>query len=268
MITLKKEPFWWSAAHSPVLYEFDYETLLNWGATEYNSTGKMCVVLTTLHFSETPEAGQYIFIGSGRYKGLHRISDYVILLGLPVIVTDTDYTGTQTGSGVVKLKLITEHVFTLSAGYGTGDAFVDDLPEQTLATFKPEVDLSTGTLKINISGYLKSLFAPENYLREFTYGALTYLTGLFNTYKLTWAGTISGGQSTRMVLNSALTQLQLQSYTTGLQALSAQAVPVTFDCETYLTYINGAGAYLKTELEPSLPDFNPDDFSNDFENGG
>lgn len=267
MITLKKEPFYWSGAHSPVLYEFDYETILNWGATEYTN-GKMAVVLTTLHFTDTPEEGMYIFISSGTYKGLHRISDYVVLLGLPVIVTETDYAGTQTGSGTVKLKLITEHVFTLKAGYTTGDAFVEDLPQVTLAEFKPEVN-AQGLLVFNISGYLKSLFAPENYTREFDYGALTYLTGLFNKYRLTWANSISGGQSTRMVLHSALTQMELQSFTPGTRPLSAQSSPVTFECETYLTYLNAAGAYIKKQFETTTPDFEPDDFDNsDFETGG
>jgi hypothetical protein len=253
MITLKKQPFYWSAAHSPVVYEFDYETFDSFSAGEYTN-GKMYV--TTYTFTDTPVEGDYIFISGGVYKGLHRVASYVVLLGIPFIVTETDFTTTQTSSGETNVKLITSHVFTLRAGYNSGDAFYDDLPLATVATFKPEVD-ANGLLRFSISGFLKSLFVPLNYTREFEYGVLTYLTGLFNRYILTW----DSGSSERMVLNSALTQLELQAYTAGSMPLADTTPPITFTCDTFLVYLNSSGAFLKLSIEETEPDFDPTDFS-------
>ena len=256
MITLKKQPFYWSAAHSPVIYEFDYETFTSFSAGEYTN-GKMYV--TTYSFSDTPTEGDYIFISGGTYKGLHRIASYVVLLGIPFIVTETDFTTTQTSSGETSVKLITSHIFTLEAGYNIGDAFYDDLPLTTVATFKPEVD-ANGLLRFSISGFLKSLFTPDLYTREFEYGVLNYLTGLFNRYKLTW----DSGSSERMVLNSALSQLGLQAYVNGSMPLADTTPPITFTCDTFLVYLNISGAYLKLSMEQTEPDFNPNDFDTDF----
>jgi len=256
MITLKKQPFYWSAAHSPVVYEFDYETSNMFSAGEYTN-GKMFV--TNYTFTDIPVEGDYIFISGGLYKGLHRVASYVVLLGVPFIVTETDFIDNQTSSGETNVKLITSHVFTLQAGYNSGDAFYDDLPLATVATFKPEVD-ANGLLRFSISGFLKSLFVPTLYTREFDYGVLTYLTGLFNRYILTW----DSGSSERMVLNSALSQLDLQAYVTASMPLADTTPPITFTCDTFLVYLNSSGAYLKLSIEQTEPDFNPSDFDTDF----
>lgn len=246
MIIPKKFPTYWSAAHSPVNFEFGFETKDLYSAN-INSFGKTFFVITT-PFSETIAIGSYVYIDSGIYKGYHKVTNVVFSF---LIVVDTIYKGAQiTG----KISYITTHTFKIYKGFEPGELYDFDtvLPFELVAEFTPEPN-TAGVLAFNISGYLQSFFNPNNYGDLRTLFAKQYLIGLYNRYRLTevippLAGTGVSLSFTGMVLQSGARQGELNQLYFFLNDVDlAKEIPAMIyaNCNTDLSALNSFGAYLK-----------------------
>lgn len=270
MIILKKQPYWWTSAHAPTVFEFDYETI-SCTIAKYLPTGTIAIIPTS-PFSEIPYVGQLFYISSGDFKGYHVIQEYTG----GVIITETIFTGVAPPTNI-DCKLITKHQFKIYSGFPTGVQFYEYLPYTHIATFISEPN-SDGKLRINISGYLKSIFNPTNYadLNKIpVWGNAQWATGLFNRYYLFEQQLDSNIREIenewlvnfRMVLNANTGQFDLNKYYYQTGANLTKEIPsVIFQsCETILMQLHSAGVLVNTYTD-GVPTIGDVTFSNSFSN--
>jgi hypothetical protein len=272
VISLKKQPYWWTPAHAPVVFEFDYQEKSCLIGRDV-SAGNIFIVPTS-PFGDVPYVGQLVFISSGEYKGYHVIAEY----SGGIILTETLMEGSVPSSNI-ECKLITKHEFTIYKGFPSGVQFYETLPFTKIATFISEPN-SEGKLSINISGYLKSIFEVADYkdLTKITaWGDAQWATGLFNRYYLFSRNLDSNNRGIennwlvnfRMVLNAHTepTELNKLYYNTGASLTKEIPAVVFASCDTMLMELRGAGVLLKsyTDGEPTIGDVVfSDSFSNSF----
>lgn len=270
MIILKKQPYWWTSAHAETIFEFDYETqpcLL----AEYNDTGTIAIVAAA-PFSDIPYEGQLIYISSDRFKGYHVIQSYTS----GIIVTETAWTGGAIAT-LIDCKLITKHQFKIYSGFPDGVQFYEYLPFTHVATFISEPN-SEGKLRINISGYLKSIFDPTKYpdLNKIpAWGDVQWATGLFNRYYLFEQRLDSNSREIenewlvnfRMALHANTNQFDLNKYYYETGANLTKEIPsVIFQsCDTILMQLRVAGVAVTTYTD-GVPTIGDVVFSNSFSN--
>lgn len=249
-ITLKKAPYKASSAHSPIIFEFDYEaqTII---AAAYNADN-LLTIIPPAGWSGTAAAGMRIYIKSGAYKGFHTIK---AVLTYGFLLTYTPFTVT---TGSFTCALITLPKFTIEIGHYY---FPDELPAETIAEFQPVANLE-GILRFDISGYLLGIFDVINSLDETVKGGLTYYTNTFNRFKLKRGATVLFDG---LVVNSATDQDQFNELFVDTGApLTEEAVPIIFSCgTTQIMALNDTGVY---SLQYTTPEPGPLIFSTDFNN--
>lgn len=271
MITLKKQPYWWTPAHAPVIFEFEYQTeshILG----EVVTTGKVGMYALQ-PFGEIPKVGQLVYIRSGNYKGYHVVKSYNTL-SPGLLELETDYEGY---SDTYEVSLITRHEFELWTGFQDGELFEDVLPFQKVASFIPEPN-SEGKLKLNLCGYLKGIFDPTDYKdlnADNIHPNLQWATGLFNKYwlfskALDLQNREIGAKwlvNNRMVLNAACEPDELFKHYWGTDAKLTKELPsVIFQsCDTMAMSLETAGVLLTT-YDAGNPFYGPVTFTDSFTN--
>lgn len=253
MIIPSKLPTYWSAAHSPVNFEFRFEER---NIVSINNTGTgNIVVIADASFTEFARVGGFIYIDSGPYQGYHKVVGG--LLNIAFIVEGA-YTTTQTTG---KVSVVTSHSFRLYKGFQSGELYNIDtaLPYELVAEFTPEQNLE-GKLSFDISGYLQSFFSADKYPYLFTLniGTKQYLTGIFNRYRLVEIvnNPLSAGVTlnfTGMVLQSGARAGELNALYFNQADLAEEIPPLIYEnCQTDLSAINTFGAYIKRYDSGSL----------------
>jgi hypothetical protein len=270
MIILKKQPYWWTSAHAETVFEFDYETV-SCTIGEDVDTGNIAILPVSIPFSDVPYVGQLVFISSGDYKGYHVVQSYED----GIIVTETTIGALP--SVAIDCKLITKHQFKIYSGFPDGVQFYETLPYTHVATFISEPN-SEGKLRINISGYLKSIFDPTKYpdLNKIAvWGDAQWATGLFNRYYLFEQQLDSNSREIesewlvnfRMVLNANTLQFDLNKYYYETGASLTKEIPsVIFQsCDTILMQLRVAGVLINSYTD-GVPTIGDVTFSNSFSN--
>lgn len=247
MIAVRKTPTYWSAAHSPVVFEFNFETH-SITACNDNGEGKLLVVPSAI-FGGPVTNGGFIYIDTGIYKGYHKVIGNLFNLAFS---TDTDFIGTQTTGNI---SVITSETFRIYKGFESGELYDYDnvLPLELVAEFTPEPNLD-GKLRFDISGYLQSFFNPNNYpdLHTLPIGTKQYFIGLFNRYRLVQLVADPDPEEenlifTGMVAQSGAEQSELNELYYPTPAELAQEIPplIYQNCNTDLSALNTFGLYLK-----------------------
>lgn len=268
-MNLVKQPFFWSSAHRETKFTFDFDSLEVDGVfaflLEDVDTGKLAFLYTGSVFPTTPEAGQFIYVDSGIYKGYHLITEFGTASGFFHIFTDTDFIANQLTGNV---KLITSHVFEIYAGYQTGD-LADLLPYTKIAEFISEANLN-GFLEVNVSGYLKKLFdvIDSNTTTEIAGSDTWYNT--FNQFQVLLDGAVL---FTGMTLNASIDQYELnRDYVDTGRTLNGGSLGNHYRSCGITVEIGIRGSYVQTlatftggndDPQPdfSSTDFDPTDFS-------
>lgn len=204
-LTPLKEPYHWSAAHSPVIFEYDYQqrTVVYGG----NANGDFTLLLNQ-PFSMPVTAGSIFYITDGVYRGFHTVKEILLGIGYKL---NTPYINNGVG---LKVKHIYPYTFLLYKGFqGFDNSYNLEqyLPYTFVARFKPEPTLN-GTLKFDISGYLQTIFEMDKMVEFAGIAGNTVIIpkGGFNQYSLLLEnpyGTLRVGR----VLNSSLPQDELQA---------------------------------------------------------
>jgi hypothetical protein len=154
-LTLTQGAHEWSSAHRPINFTYAYESKVT--ASISNDGGYAKVILAGA-FTETPAVGDWLQLyntASGNYDGVHKIR---------VVNSTTSFT-LETVFGIADLdpancKFIRIPEFKLYAGYDTGELYDTELPLTLVATFTPK-NSPDNNVKIDLSGYLKSIFTIE-----------------------------------------------------------------------------------------------------------
>lgn len=203
MLTPAKLPPLWVAAHRAVDFAYDYEERAIQLTGTVSATGyetKLAVVPLS-NFSDTPEAGDLIYIDSGLYEGYHTVA--VFFLGH--IITTTEFTVAQTTGNV---RLVKPYTFSIYKGYSTGPMAAYHEYE-LIAEFKPEPN-PDGQLVFNICGYINKIFDTLNSNLTATINNAIVYYNLFNQVTLVLNGDDTDTVlSTHNALNSALTTFEL-----------------------------------------------------------
>jgi hypothetical protein len=205
--TLTKHPRRWSAAFSPVEFEFEYQRKLILGMGNYQ--GNLAIVLTT-PFANPITTGSLLYLESSLYGGYHKVTEILTNgTGFVGYRLSTPYAGYQQG---IYARLIVPYTFLLYSGYlpaQTAESFDQVNPYTFVARFKPEPS-PYGTLKFDISGYLQTIFNPTRMMQKWWVQGYfrLYLPGLFNQYTLR-IETPNAHVYSGLALNSALGQNEL-----------------------------------------------------------
>lgn len=192
------KPFRWIPAHREcefvLAYEHSYSLISVFGSAGF------AVFAFASDGIHTQAPGDFIYIDSGFYKGYHKITE--LFLGFmnwykaETVYVDNQNTGT--------LIFIEDHVFTIKAGYDTGD--LEDLfPLTKIAEFKPEPN-TEGRLAFNISGYINKVFDVINSNDTTTIGASEVF---YNTFRQIMLYIDDMLMSEHIALNSALDMFEL-----------------------------------------------------------
>lgn len=264
-MNLIKKPFFWSSAHRETKFTFDFDTLAlsspNAILIESSTGAKLSFVYTGAVFSSTPEAGQYLYVDSGLYKGYHLITLFETVGAFFGIKTDTDFISNQLTGNV---KLITSHVFEIYAGYTIGD-LATLFPYTKIAAFRSEANVG-GYLEVNISGYLKKLFDVINSNDTIEIGGFDVWYNTFRQFFVLLDGALIFTGNT---LNASIDQYELnRDYVgTGLTLNSGLLGNHYRNCGiTAEIGIQGKGGYVVTleTFDGSVSDAQPDFSSADF----
>lgn len=253
-----KRPFYWVSAHRDINYTFEYENVFTLTSVVGEDGKAVFIFVSDGIHSLSP--GEYLYCESGLYKGYHKVTG--LASGFSNwYLTETDYTDTQVGGTI---RFIEDHVFEIYAGYSSGPMATYQ-PYTKVAEFKPEPGL-TGTLNVNISGYVNKLFDVINSNDTVEIGALTVYINLFTQVTILIDGAVI---ATNLVLNSALTALELnRDYVDTGRSLTGGALGNYYPSCGDITFIMIKGGYVSAGdsysdgvFVPLGPDFSDTDFS-------
>jgi hypothetical protein len=289
MITKETQPYNWVAAHSPVIFKYNYEFQQVLAIGVYSGStvefiGKVAFIPNT-PYTTTPSAGMQVCFQQGVYVGNHIVAGFESgIVILQTVFTVPDYSAQNS------YLIVSDHIFKVYAGYEIGEPFALVRPKKLIATFKPEAtilrqtDLTVGLtatpkLIIDISGYLTAEFDAHNFqehdpsdnpggdfvnVSNYEYDGLGYNTGVFTQYELYCNDLLHFKGN---VLNAAIDQDDLNgNYVDTQRALTPEFPTVVFaSCITYLSYINSVGVWLdliENGQSTSAPAWTIDDILN------
>jgi hypothetical protein len=258
-LILSTTPSEWNSVHRPVRYVLDFYTQPL--SITFDISGKarfrlLGVPLTAL------EVGKFIYIDSGIYEGLHKVT--------AVVNTQTCDTSSNYISGQVTgtVSIIQIPSFSFYVGYRTGEAYPTQLPEKLVATFTPERNASN-QVQIDVSGYLKSQFAISRPVRNGKDFAMFNQFRLMMSYtaaqiQTTWKGVVP--TPPYKAINSAIKSNELNEIIAANRYLSGVRSPSLFTCgSTILSKVIGDAVenVTYTGAVPSGSDYN-NDFNSDY----
>ncbi|CAB4218176.1 hypothetical protein UFOVP1605_11 [uncultured Caudovirales phage] len=196
-MNILKKPNLWVSAHRDITFTFGYVFP---DAIVTPSIGEPYAVLSfTSDGIIHQAAGEYVYITSGVYKGLHKIRTVYASYQYQL---ETLYTVIQT-EGSVNLSPLPS-TFEIYAGYQTGE-LASVLPYTKVAEFKPENN-AQGLLVVNISGYVNKLFDVINSNHTTLVGSIYVYHNLFTHIDLLADGSII---SDHYVLNASIQTSEL-----------------------------------------------------------
>lgn len=229
-ITINTIPDQWSSAYDDCVFIFDFNSYSISTITEeiVGSVGTgYCELFITGTFDVTPLTNDYIYIDSGTYAGLHKVTSSTT----NSIVIDAIYVGDYTGGNVKHLRIPT---FTLVKGFKPTEEFPTDLPYTNIVNFKPTFN-SSYQIEINIRELLESMFIIVE--PDIT---SSVAFGLFNAYRLVWD--VDNETDKRYVLNGSISTSELNSnYIDSGQYLCNTQKPLMWGCGAsfMVKFING-----------------------------
>lgn len=233
-------PLSWNSVHRPIEYVYDFDGAEILAATAY--TGNYLQIATASGFSGLA-VGDYIYIDTGFYKGLHKI---LVIVSAVDFVLDVQYDVSKPVIGYGMLAIEIPEI-TLWSGYDTGEGFDTELPLTEVATFTPEVSTDI-KIRFDVSGYLKSIFRiqpPE------PVGNIDF--SLFNRFRIEFNGVM---QDHYQVLNSAIESSVLVSEYFGTGKYLNENLPIVFGCgKTILSKLDVTGVVVVQAVEGDTPQF-------------
>jgi len=262
-LNLVNTPSAWNSVHRPVRFTFDfYSSPLFF---TYDVSGKAQFAWNGLLMT-VPVVGGFVYIDSGEYKGLHKVTG---VTNNQVVVTDTDYTIGQTGASGANVYIIQIPTFKFYVGYRSTEAYPNELPETLVASFVPERN-TANQIVVDVSGYLRSQFTIDRPVRNGVDWSL------FNQFRIVMVygvaqilSTFKGVVTTPpyMAINSAIKTEELNRKINANEYLHDMSSPALFSCgNTLLTKVIGDRVenVTYTGSVPDNGDFN-NDFNADFE---
>lgn len=261
-------PSEWNSVHQPINFTYNFESI---SLIEVQDDGGFFRFKVGLYNYTAPVAGDRVWITDGSISGYHTVTNVVTDATNTYITTSTPYTTFTIPFGVIPgvRAIVPVPLFTLYKGYQVGTGYETQLPFEEVVSFTP-VPSIYGDLRIDVSGFLKSIFSittPVSNGIDF---------GLFNRFKLRYAGqplySIGGGVDPDpyyQVLNSAIPTDELMSvyFGTGVY-LSSSTTQIIFQCgKTVLSLLDTTGVVVNTEVSNGdtgadyyYPDYNSNDY--------
>lgn len=196
MITLSQGAHEWSSAHRPIEFEYSYQGR---NVVSVTNDGGYAKVIVNAAYTDTPLVGSWMSLSGtllGAYDNNYKIK---IVNSTTSFTLDTPYTTGSALTGTCKHIYLPE--IKIYAGYDTGETWDDELPSFLVATFTPR-NSPSNNIKIDLSGYLKSIFeitAPDT--------GIDYTS--WNRYRLFIDGDYSDDY---YVINAAIEQEDLNKY--------------------------------------------------------
>ena len=169
---LVKKPFYWSAAHSPIVFEYEYD--LKYPISFVVDSGGFAMFLFTGDGINNLSVGDYVYCDFAPYIGYHKITEipnpYWYKVSTQFVSGYYSYSG--------NLSFVEDASFEIFSGFGTSPLNTV-LPFTKVAEFKPEPN-SNGVLNFDISGYVNKLFDVVNSQDTIQVGSLDVYYNLMN----------------------------------------------------------------------------------------
>lgn len=246
-MTLIETPYYWSSAHRPVWFGYDYEGR---NIIAYADNGGNLKITVASAYSENssqvPAVGDFMIIKNtasdyvGRWEILTVHSSTQFTLDVP-------YTGGTINLYRVYFQRIPE--IKIYKGYDTGEDYDTELPLTLIGTFTPR-NSPNNDLRFDVSGYLKTIFT----IPSISVSGINY--DLFNRFRLKFDGTL---QDPFYVLNSAIEHSELNEYyvNTGRYLVEEQ-YPYLMDCgNNVLARINNDCVEISFGTSDDFTDLSP-----------